>query len=384
MGTTPHGAAPRARLPFRLMTTFWGAHTDQLRGQSTASSTAAVTLSETVTTALELSRQVSWTGPDADEFHSRCDEVRRQLEDVLEDLRRRADELVDHAEAQDAASDSGSDSPLGPLGDLIGDLFSGGDRGLSPEDFWGPIKAPLGPIRNLVDGLGPSFPPRFDTEGIWGPFQAPAGPVREWIEDRFFDPDRYDVVDRVVNWGQKVGGDLWEWSMEQADEMKSSKLFRFGKRAIPAIPDLIEVGYHVGQGDTDMAYMTMLRASAEMLPGVTWVDLGLAEISDQLGDEHKVFDSDIRWNEGTPLEVLTKYGAQKSDEVGLMKPGEQYGEKWADALGVDNGIVRNAMSSYAGIQMYHLMNSRPVTFAEAISPFPVRQKIWEGLNSPFN
>lgn len=384
MGTTPHGAPPRARLPFRLMTTFWGAHTDQLRGQSTASSTGAVTLSETVTAALELSRQVSWTGPDADEFRFRCDEVRRLLEDVLEDLRRRADELIDHAEAQDAASDSGSDSPLGPLGDLIDDLFSGNDGGPGPEDFWGPIKAPLGPIRDLVDGLGPSFPPSFDTEGIWGPFQAPVGPALEWAKDRFFEPGHYDVVDRVVNWGQKAGGDLWEWSMEQADEMKSSKLFRFGKHAIPAIPDLLEVGYHIGQGDSDMAFATMMRASVELIPGVTWVDLGLAEISDRIGDEHKVFDSDIRWNEGTPLEVLTEYTAQKSDEVGLMEPGEKYGEKWADELGVDNGIARNTMSSLGGIGMYGLMNSAPVAALEIGTDIPVRQTIWDGLNSPLS
>lgn len=384
MGTTPHGAPATARLPFRLMTTFWGAHTEQLRGQSTASSTGANTLSETVTTALALSRQVSWTGPDADEFRSRCDEVRRQLEDVLEDLRRRADELVDHAEEQDAASDGGSDSPLGPLGDLIDDLFSGSGRGPGPEDFWGPIKAPLGPIRDLVDGLGPNVDLPFDPEGIWGPFHAPAGPVRDWIVDRFFGPGDYDIVDRAVGWGKQTGGKLWEWSMDHADEMKSSKLFRFGKHAIPAIPDLMEVGYHIGQGDSDKAYATMVRASVEMIPGVTWGDLILAEATDRIGDEHKVFDSDIRWNEGTPLEVLTEYAAQKSDEVGLMEPGEKYGEKWADELGVDNGIARNTMSSIGGIGMYGLMSSAPVTALEIGTDIPVRQKIWDGLNSPLN
>lgn len=367
------------------MTAFQGADTAQLREQDQAITTGAGALGDRVGSALDLARQVAWVGADADAFRSRCEEVRSRLEDALEELRRHGAELVDHAEEQDTASDAATDgggSVIGPLGDLIEDLFSPTSPGLSPEDFWGPIKSPLGPLRDLVDDLGLSRPSGFDPQDYWGPIEAPAGPVRDWIQDRFFSEDRYSIIDRAVNWGQKTGGDLWEWSMDQADAAKSSKLARFAKHGVPVLPDLAEVSTLIGQGKTDQAYATMLRASVEMIPGVSWVDLGLGEATGQLGDEHKVFDSDIRWNEGTPLEVLFEYGAQKSDEAGLMEPGEKYGERWADKLGVDNGIARNTMSSIGGIGMYGLMSSAPVTAIEIGTDIPLRQKIWDGLNAP--
>lgn len=344
------------------MTTFQGADTAQLRDQEQNITTGASALGDRVGSALTLADQVSWEGPDADDFRSRCADVHRSLQDTLEDLRRRSAELLEHAAEQDRASGTGdgsgtgtgTDNPFGPLGEKIGDLFSAGGSpfGMDPGDAFGPFKAPSG------------------------------SPFEDFVKDRFLSEDRYSLADRAKNWAQESGGQAWEWAMDKGKEAKASKWFDLGKKGVPVIPDLFEIGDALGRGETEEAFWKTNRAALEFAPGLTVGDLLLGEVTGQLGDEHTIFDSDIQWNDGTPMDGLEAYMIQKTKDAGMMDPGELYGEKWADELGVENGTARNVMSSLGGIGMNGLMTSAPVLAVEHGTDYDIQQKIWDGLNKP--
>lgn len=346
------------------MTGFFGADTERLREQGTSTTTGARTLAEVVEAALALSHQVAWVGPDADTFRGGCDDARRQLHDALETLQRMAEELQDHADQQDDASqqDNASDGPglpFGPFGPILpGNPFGPGGPfdGDSSRSPFGPIGSPLGPL----------------------------GPLTDKVLDKVFDDKSYSIADRLENWGKEAGNKGWEWAMDKGSAAKDSKLFNFGRKVVPVVPDLFEISHALGEGKTEEAFWKTNRAMFEALPGVTVGDLLLGEATDRLGDEHTVFDSDIQWNDGTPMDGLEAYMIQKTEEIGSMKPGEQYGEDWADKLGVENQTARNVMSSVGGIGVHSVMGSAPVQVVEHGTDYNLQQKIWDGINKPLD
>lgn len=99
------------------MAGFYGADTEQLRVQADACQRGSGTLHDLIGTTSALIASVDWKGPDADAFRERWDsEVRGRLTERAEILHRRAEELREHAEEQDATSGDGGGASLPPFG----------------------------------------------------------------------------------------------------------------------------------------------------------------------------------------------------------------------------------------------------------------------------
>lgn len=88
------------------MSGFFGAQTDQLRAQAEACRRSSGALHDLIGTTSSLIASVEWSGPDADAFRERwAVEVRARLTERAEALQSRSEELREHAEEQDNASE---------------------------------------------------------------------------------------------------------------------------------------------------------------------------------------------------------------------------------------------------------------------------------------
>ena len=369
------------------MTGFQGADTDQLREQSTTTSTSARTLSVVVTAALAMSQQVSWVGPDADAFRTGCDEARRRLLELVETLQQKAEELLDHADQQDDASDpsQGSGLPFGPFGPIVpANPFGPGGpfapfKDLNPfNDGFTPPFGPIGPVKPL-NPFGPSGPfgglNPFDDG-----FKAPFGPIQSPIP---IPESHWDVADRAWRWGQEVGGKAWDeggdWISKNSDWLKKSKILDYGRKGVPILPDLYGIGKAASEGDAEAVLWKSNRAAFEALPGLTVADLIGGEFTSRLGDEHTVFDSDIKWNAGTPMDGIEEYMTQKTRELNITEPGEQLGEGIADRHGMDSGLGRNLLKSGMGIGVSQTIGGPAAWAFDQVTPGDVRSSSYKFL-----
>ena len=386
------------------MTGFLGADTDQLRAHGRATTSNARALDEAVTTAIALARQVSWTGSDAESFRGDCEGVQQRTLQVMEDLRRRAEELIAHADEQDEVSGAAGGGAPGRGG--AHPIRPGIPFPLGPLNPFGPgsalptgpgISSPFGPL----DPFGPGSPqvPLEDILPFGGddPMRSPFGPMGpispngpliglgEKVTDGVLDGGSWDWADRAERWGKSAWDKAWGSTTDalgnRVDWLKDSKLFDVGRKAVPMVPDLISAGGSALDGDAEQLLWNVNRSAFEALPGVTVADLIGGEFTSRLGDEHTVFGSDIRWNEGTPMDGLESYMVQRTRELGYTEPGEAIGEGFADRAGIENDAARGLLKSGAGVGVGVTFNSPVAWGFDAVTPGDQRAGAYEVLKN---
>lgn len=116
-----------------------GADTDMVRAHAKAMHAGTGALRERISTLGSAVRSVTWTGPDAEEFRATAESRFAEAETLLDDIDRRGDDLVGHAEEQDLVSSTegadGGDGAAGPGGDEAGKVEDPGDaEGTEPAD----------------------------------------------------------------------------------------------------------------------------------------------------------------------------------------------------------------------------------------------------------
>jgi hypothetical protein len=134
------------------MSTFLGSDTDALRELAQLYDAQASALENSAVAVVQRAPSVSWVGPDAEEFRSSCHQVYAQLADVLDRIRRWADDLGAEADEQDAPSTA----------DLTGSGTRGGGTGSdrSPLDIlsrWCRFRVSI-PRKNPACSCGGSGP----------------------------------------------------------------------------------------------------------------------------------------------------------------------------------------------------------------------------------
>lgn len=116
--------------------TFLGADTEALRAQAELTGNGARQLEGLALRIGIAVRTATWIGPDADRFRDDFESrVRERIEEALEDLRRRLEELQREAEVQDQASDGDGG---GSLWDTIGRWLEEYEP-LESDGFWGDL-----------------------------------------------------------------------------------------------------------------------------------------------------------------------------------------------------------------------------------------------------
>lgn len=337
----PHGPIRVRKILFLRMSGFMGADTEQLRGFGDGVTAGAATLQDRVETALAQALAANWQGSDADEFRSRCDSARAQLQDVLDTLRARAKEAAEHADEQDSASGTG------------GGGFGGG----------GPFSGPGGPFQDVID--------LFESWGSDTGGNSPADRARRWSD--IIGEEAYDrTVDLIEN-AQSVGEDL-----------RKSRLWNFGKKAIPVLPDLWGIGKSALAGDPEAVFWKSNRAAVEAIPAVSIVDAISGEFLAHAPDDWTVGDTDIRWKDGTALDGVEKYMIERSREFNLTQPGEDYAGRVADRWGIDNTHARNLMETAGGLGFATTFNSPPSILAGKLLGTDGHEWAWKQLNRPFD
>ncbi|HIY24152.1 MAG TPA: WXG100 family type VII secretion target [Candidatus Brachybacterium merdigallinarum] len=133
---------------------FWGADTEALRAHAELTGRGAAQIDDIAVRLGTLVHSVEWVGTDADGFRQIWDSATRiLLETAVQELRQKLQEMQDHAEEQDGASD-GIDSTagiaqiletlIGPVravdpsesDGFFGDLFGGPESGLLGNYAW--------------------------------------------------------------------------------------------------------------------------------------------------------------------------------------------------------------------------------------------------------
>ncbi|AXK46464.1 C2 family cysteine protease [Brachybacterium saurashtrense] len=113
-----------------------GADTDHLRAHAHALRAQTGALRSLFAELGAVVRSVGWVGPDAEQFRSAAESRFRDASTLLEDIDRRGDELLGHADEQDEASSAeGGGGVIGPGGDEVGAVKDPGDaEGTEPAD----------------------------------------------------------------------------------------------------------------------------------------------------------------------------------------------------------------------------------------------------------
>lgn len=131
---------------------FLGAHTEELSGHAARLRSAAGDIDQLIDGVRGAVLAAPWEGPDAEDFkQGRLPEVVRAAEEVVQRLRHASDELEDHVEEQDRASD-----PEGTAVSATGDL---------PEPSPSPGPSPAPPPGGGEEGSGDR---RGDPDGRGG------------------------------------------------------------------------------------------------------------------------------------------------------------------------------------------------------------------------
>lgn len=208
---------------------------------------------------------------------------RAQLADVLERMRRWADDLGAEADEQDAAS---STDPAG----------SGSHGGGTGSD-----RTPLDILKGFPFGTG-------DGDSCSLPDVFPRISPPEWVPP-------------LLKKGADVVADRVKKGLPIAE--------RVLKKGAPLIPDLYDAGRHYLNGETAEGNFALMRAGVSAVPylgaGVDLADLATSADPD-----------------GSILDRAEKYYVDgMNDPSSAMSRGEQIGLQHADGLGIENTNVRN-------------------------------------------
>lgn len=137
-----------------------GADTDALRRHGEAVHSGAGTLRDRVEALSSLVQGVPWEGPDAEAFRTQARAALAAAMSVLGTVDRRGDELLGHAEEQDAASGPGGEAgAAGAGGDRAGTVEDPGDaEGTEPADDGIPEDDDaIDPDRSAQGGIGDCY-----------------------------------------------------------------------------------------------------------------------------------------------------------------------------------------------------------------------------------
>ncbi|GAA4528857.1 hypothetical protein GCM10023160_27210 [Brachybacterium paraconglomeratum] len=209
--------------------------------------------------------------------------MRAQLADVLERIRRWADDLDAEADEQDAASTADS------AGSGSGGGGTGSDR--SPFDILKDFPFGTG------DGDSWSLPDIF-------PRISPHG----WVPP-------------LLKEGADVVADRVEKGLPVAE--------RVLKKGTPLIPDLYDAGRHYLNGETAEGNFVVMRAAVSAVPYVG-AGVDLTDLATSADPDGSILDRAESW-----------YVEKLKDPNSAISRGEQIGLQEADERGIENTYVRN-------------------------------------------
>lgn len=132
----------------------YGADTAALREQATTFNACGKTMLERTSTLASTVMSVAWAGPDAEALRQRWTEVEQQIRSAAEGLAARSQDLAEHAEEQDSASETDGGAGGSSIWDLFGmpglpGLFNNAASRLSD---W------IGTAKDLAGAVAPGGP----------------------------------------------------------------------------------------------------------------------------------------------------------------------------------------------------------------------------------
>ncbi|MGP9615190.1 WXG100 family type VII secretion target [Brachybacterium sp. AOP42-B2-9] len=272
------------------MSTFLGSDTDALRELAQRYDAQASALENSAGATVQSAPAVSWVGPDAEEFRSSCHQVRAQLTDVLERIRRWADDFDAEADEQDAASTADS-AGSGPRGG-----GTGSDR------------SPLDILKDFPFGTG-------DGDSWSLPDIFPRISPHEWVPP-------------LLKEGADVVADRVEKGLPVAE--------RVLKKGTPLIPDLYDASRHYLNGETAEGNFAVMRAGVSAVPYLG-AAVDLADLATSGDPDGSILDQAENW-----------YVEKMNDPNSAMSRGEQIGLQEADERGIENKYARNIFKVVMG------------------------------------
>lgn len=202
-----------------------------------------------------------------------------------------------------------------------------------------------------VGGSGGAWSPDgFDLSDI-APWLVPGTPstvqeraekvVEKWLEEK--------AKDKTTDEAQKALDKFLK-------KIKTPEFWRtFGKKAIPAIPDLLDAAHHAVNGESQEMTFALSRALIEANPGTAW--LGTANTISEFvfpyaPDDWMFPGTDRPLNEGSLFahaEDSAIAGSEENGSAEMMREGEQAGLEISDRLGIEHEGTRNVFKSVGGL-----------------------------------
>lgn len=290
------------------MTSFFGANTEDLRSLSVDLSDRSQHLMEIGERLLAAVQVVSWVGPDADAFRAECTAVVGDLSSCAADVADRSRDLDVEAEQQDQASAADGSSGGGA---------GGGGRGPGASD-----------PRELLPDISPWFREKPSTFGER---------LRDVGED----------VAKSKLW--KEAGDAFGHTLRT---LGSSRYWaNFGRKAVPAIPDLYDAYGHATRGETKEFTFAMARAVYDFHPIIGPVETASGIGLPLVPDSWKFPGTDKSINEGSLFDHLED--AVVADDADhrfnrALHEGEQDGLDISERLGIEHEPTRNVFKTIGG------------------------------------
>ena len=277
----------------------FGADTAELRRFSGVLGEAAQRMEDVITALAADGEQIMWVGPDADSFRAELDKVCLQGSEVAQQVRARGLQLETEADEQDAASAAGGS-------------------------------------RNVTMPHG----------------QKHRGPSRPGSMHKGLSPDPADVLDWVAARLRHLATLMNEKQAERIlgesiEELLSPAERRLWKLlpVLGAIPDAIEAGQALGEGDTGAVIGNLHEAGLAAAPHPV---AAVISAGNDLGDLVLPGDS-------SPVELLGEL-ASHGDRVRM---GEMTGSVISDQLGYEDGsLPDNVLTAGLGT-LGHLSALRP-------------------------
>lgn len=254
---------------------------------------------------------VAWVGPDVDAHRAECTAVLGDLTARAGDVTSRGRDLLAEAEQQDRAFEPGT--------------AGGGSGGAwSPDGF---------DLSDIAPWLVPGTPSTVQERA--------EKVVEKWLEEK--------AKDKTTDEAQKALDKFLK-------KIKTPEFWRtFGKKAIPAIPDLLDAAHHAVNGESQEMTFALSRALIEANPGTAW--LGTANTISEFvfpyaPDDWMFPGTDRPLNEGSLFDHAEDSAIAGSEENGsaeMMREGEQAGLEISDRLGIEHEGTRNVFKSVGGL-----------------------------------